>query len=241
MSVRLRPRLAGIAQMLRPFNLSSIADVGCDHGKLTAALLQGGIAEHVFASDISEESLMKARELIKKCGLEASVTFECASGLSYLSQGQAEAAVLAGMGGELIARLISESFMCCKSMKAIVMQPMRGVEELRLYLYTNGFSVFDERIIYDAGRYYQLIAAKPGIMTFPPNFPQDCYNYGPLSLEKRDPLLYKLLNRDLDGVRKRIAQAAQKGVELPALRAEEAQITCLLGLYEKGCGYNEEE
>lgn len=225
--------------MLEPLNISTVADVGCDHGKLTAALLQGDVVKHVYASDISEESIAKARKLISKCGLEANVTFNQASGFSHLSQGDAEAAVLAGMGGELIARLISDK--CAQSMKAIIMQPMRGEKEVRHYLYTNGFAIYDEQIVYDAGRYYQLIAAKPGIMTFPPNFPQDCCNYGAISFARRDPLLLKLLNRDLNGLRKRIDQALQRGVELPALRDEEAQITYLLGLYKKGCYHNEKE
>lgn len=241
MSVQLRARLAGIARILQPLELSTVADVGCDHGKLTVALLQSGIAKRVFASDISEKSLAKARELVLKCGLEDYVTFNCASGLSHLSSGQAEAIVFAGMGGELIARLIAESYSYAQSAKTIVMQPMRGVKELRCYLYKNGFTVFDERIIYDAGRYYQLIAAKPGNMTFPAEFPLDCYNYGIISFKKRDPLLPKLLNHDLKGLKKQIDQASQKGIRLAALCDEASQIVDLLRLYEKGCGHNEEK
>lgn len=227
MPVHLRPRLAAVEQMLSMLNVSCVADVGCDHGKLTASLLQNGIAKHVYASDISAKSIAKAETLIEKCALLDQVTFDCSCGLSHLAAEQIDAVVIAGMGGELIARLIDESYETARSC-AIVMQPMRGTEELRQYLFSNGFAIFDEKIMYDAGRYYQIIAARAGKMEFPLGFRTDCYKYGVVSFIKHDPLLPDLLANDLKGLRKQVEQALDKKVTLSKLSTEIANIEALL-------------
>ena len=53
-SVSLHPRLEAAAALLG--KTSVLADIGCDHGRFSAAILQRGIAEKVIASDISQKS-----------------------------------------------------------------------------------------------------------------------------------------------------------------------------------------
>lgn len=42
------------------------ADIGCDHGILSEYIISSGKAKKVLASDISENSLAKAKERCKK-------------------------------------------------------------------------------------------------------------------------------------------------------------------------------
>ena len=65
--IRLRPRLQAAADMINGSHRA--ADIGCDHGRLSVALLQQGRADRVIASDISAPSLQKATELAALCGL----------------------------------------------------------------------------------------------------------------------------------------------------------------------------
>lgn len=60
-SVSLHPRLEAAAALLG--KTSVLADIGCDHGRFSAAMLQRGIAEKVIASDISAPSLKKPNSL----------------------------------------------------------------------------------------------------------------------------------------------------------------------------------
>ena len=68
-SVSLHPRLEAAAALLG--KTSVLADIGCDHGRFSAAMLQRGIAEKVIASDISAPSLKKAEQLANVCGLSS--------------------------------------------------------------------------------------------------------------------------------------------------------------------------
>ncbi|MBQ3131865.1 MAG: SAM-dependent methyltransferase [Clostridia bacterium] len=194
------------------------ADIGCDHGRLSVALLQQGRAKQVTASDISEPSLEKARLLAQKCSLSDKMHTVVSDGISHLSIGCADAIIIAGMGGELIARILSAAPDVAHSTDAIVMQPMRGVEELRRFLRENSFRIVDERLVLDAGRIYQIISAAPGEPgAIPPWFPQDEYSLGYMMFERGDPLLLPLLEQYKAGHMRRLAQAERKGVSPEAL------------------------
>ncbi|MEL7603831.1 MAG: class I SAM-dependent methyltransferase, partial [Bacillota bacterium] len=86
----------------------TVADIGCDHGKVAVSLVKGGKAQRAVCGDISGKSLDKARKLVNASGLSASVVLREGSGLSVLTAGEADVAVIAGMGGELIVRLLDE-------------------------------------------------------------------------------------------------------------------------------------
>ena len=60
--IALDPRLSMIARMVGA--CECCADIGCDHGRLGAFLLQSGQCRRVQLTDISEPSLDKAKRLI---------------------------------------------------------------------------------------------------------------------------------------------------------------------------------
>ena len=103
--ITLDPRLSVIAELVG--ECESYADIGCDHGRLGAFLLQTGRMERAQLTDVSAESLQKARRLIGLLGLSDRVDFRVGDGARALEE-PPEVAVIAGMGGALIARLVRE-------------------------------------------------------------------------------------------------------------------------------------
>ena len=103
MRVHLRPRLEAVAAMVQ--GSDTLADVGCDHGRLTVSLLQRNMIQRALALDISAPSLDKARALAERCGLGSKIELRLSNGLLGLNAGEADAVVLSGMGGLLIARV----------------------------------------------------------------------------------------------------------------------------------------
>jgi len=85
--VRLGPRLQAAANMI--CRAGTVLDVGCDHGKLAAALLAQGRAARVIAMDISAPSLEKARLLAARHGLEGRMETRLSDGLSAAAPGEA--------------------------------------------------------------------------------------------------------------------------------------------------------
>lgn len=232
MQVHLRPRLVAAASFLR--GAGTVADIGCDHGRLSVALLQQAIVSRVIASDISADSLLKGRMLAERCRIEeAQLSFVLSDGLSHLVPGEADAIVLAGMGGELIARLLEAGSATAHAAERIVMQPMGGTLELRRFLLQNGFRITDEKYVLDAGRYYQLILAAPGPGQ-PAELPQDALlEFGPVAFAKRDPLLRAALTRCRDGRLRRMQKAEKNGALPPQLAHELQGVQELLDILDK--------
>ncbi|MBQ5992485.1 MAG: SAM-dependent methyltransferase [Clostridia bacterium] len=187
--VHITPRLAAAADMLKGYE--TVADVGCDHGRLTAALLQQNCCSKVIASDISEPSLEKARDLIVHIGLADRVSFRVGDGCSVLKPGECDAIAMLGMGGTLMCRILEACSVPLAGAKALVLQPMRAQDEIREYLCRGGYRITDDRVVSDRGRLYQVFKAETGGMPdmLPDGFPEGFFDVGYRAFETGDPLL----------------------------------------------------
>lgn len=154
----LDPRLSEIAAMVG--SCERYADIGCDHGRLGAYLLQTGRVQRAQLTDISEDSLLKARRLIALLGLNDRVDFRVGDGAKALAE-TPEVTVIAGMGGALIARIV-EAGRAQLGASRLIMQPNVAAFELRKTLARLGYAITDERVAPDGRRNYVIIAAEPG-------------------------------------------------------------------------------
>lgn len=218
-SVHLRPRLEAAAALTG--RAGTVADIGCDHGRLGIGLLQSGRAERIIASDCSEASLAKARRLAAHVGLAESVQTRLGSGLSVLREGEAEAIAICGMGGQLIARLLEEAAIPLMGAARVVCQPMRGVEELRQFLWENGYRVVGERVVLEQRRYYQVFSAEAGREgVLPAGWPEGCFLAGPKAVN--EPLFPDMIRHMLAGCKKRLSGAAGTAGEARVLERQNA-------------------
>ncbi|MBQ9833113.1 MAG: SAM-dependent methyltransferase [Clostridia bacterium] len=230
--VALRPRLNSVISMMHSSRVT--ADIGCDHGRLSVALCQMGISEKVIASDISEPSLQKAHLLVEKCSLSGRITLCVSDGLSHLSEADnIDTIIIAGMGGELIASLLDKGEAVAKKAERIILQPMGGIEELRIFIFENGYTIFDEQLVFDANRYYQIIGIKPSNGEESPvfeGFPKDYWGIGSKLFEKNDPLLGAFLDKRRNMLNKELYAAQKNGCEPQRLLWELDKVSTLLSL-----------
>lgn len=190
-----------------------IIDIGADHAILCAHAVLDGKAKHATAADISAASLEKAHAFDDISALEGKIDLIVSDGFDniVLPEGSFNA-VIAGMGGELIAKILSKGIDKAKSAYGIAMQPMGGARELRAYLYSNGFYIDDERIIKESGRYYQLIKAHYDGKARP--LPSDALlEFGAVAFFKREAELEGLLERVCNVRRKKLMQAKENDSE----------------------------
>lgn len=156
--ISLDPRLSMIARLVG--QCQCCADIGCDHGRLGAFLLQSGQCRRVVLSDISEPSLKKARALIDRLGLDERAAFCVANGVPEVQQ-LPQAVVIAGMGGATIAHILREGRERLGDAR-LVLQPNVAAPQLRAALSECGYAIEDERIVRDGRRCYVILTAKPG-------------------------------------------------------------------------------
>ena len=99
---RLDARLAAAYDFVRPGHAA--ADIGCDHGKLSAALAGSGRCPLVLACDLRPGPLEKARVTCAPYGDK--VQCRLGSGLSVLEPGEVDDIIIAGMGAETIIEIL---------------------------------------------------------------------------------------------------------------------------------------
>ena len=138
------------------------ADVGCDHGYLTAYLLEACPQLTALACDVSAPSLDKARRLIQRRGLEGRVRFAVADGLAAIDA-PVDAIVLAGMGAETILSIVRAG-RARIGQAALIVQANTDLPLLRAELAAMGFAAGREVFVQAAGRRYVTMcmrAAQP--------------------------------------------------------------------------------
>lgn len=203
LSLRLETALKMLDGLHRP------ADIGCDHGYLSAALLERKGCEKVAACDISQPSLEKARRLGEKRGLLECMEFYHGSGLKVLTPGDWDGAAILGMGGELIASILEEGAEVAQRMERLVLQPMGGEEELRRYLFEHCYHVREDVIVREGWRYYQMLCVSPDKVqdAWPEGFPEDFFSVGYRGYEQKDPLLGEYCQKRIAQRDKRLLSA----------------------------------
>ena len=148
-------RLVADADLLgRNAPFRCVADVGCDHGYVSMYLVMRGIAERAIAMDVRKGPLSAARANVSEFGLEDKVELRISDGLLSLAPGQADALVIAGMGGRLMISILEAADTEGLGIKMGVLQPQSDLRQFREYVRKRGYEITDERIVFEDGKYY---------------------------------------------------------------------------------------
>ncbi len=135
----------------------TFADIGCDHGYLTKAMLEGKKCENAIISDVSAKCLKKAEELLGDYIEKGVVKSVVSDGFDKV-QG-ADLALIAGMGGEEISHILKEA----KELPInLVLQPMKNVDKVRLCAVSVGYKIIKDFVFFAGGKYYDLIVLQKG-------------------------------------------------------------------------------
>lgn len=190
--IKLSKRLSAAAELCREG--SFIADVGTDHAYLPIYLAKKGRIRGGVVSDINRGPIERARSHIAEAELGSVLTPLLCDGLSglegYLQNCPADIFIL-GMGGELIARIISDAPFVKKQGIRLILQPMTHPELLRKFLLENGFRITEERLVSEEKIYQLLSTEYTGEIT---EYSQIELMFGRLNIEHRPPLLSELLS-----------------------------------------------
>lgn len=152
MSITLTPRLSAVASLVKGGGI--IADIGTDHGYLPIYLLQNGSVKGAIAADIGKEPLKNAERSVRQYELTDKIKLRLSDGLREFSPDDADEIIFAGMGGTLIAEKLAETPWIKNENIHFVFQPQSRAEDLRQFLYENGFSICQEIATHEARRVY---------------------------------------------------------------------------------------
>jgi len=188
--LRLSKRLAAIARFVPPGK--TVADIGTDHALLPVYLVQSGRSQRVIATEIREQPWRRACLSVQIHGLENKIDVRLGNGLKGLAVGEAQVAVVAGMGGKTISQVLDAVPEVLKHLERLILQPMNDAGALRFWLVNHGWRLQEEAIAEEEGRLYVIIIAEPGRETT--NDPL-LIEIGPRLAQGKDPLSIAYLNK----------------------------------------------
>ncbi len=226
--MRLSKRLRTVAGMVP--ECRAVADVGCDHGYLGVWLLREGIAGYAYEMDVRPGPLAKAAESIRFFHMQERAETILSDGLIELMPGAAEVIVMAGMGGELMTRLLTEGAEQTASAECLVLQPQSDPAMVRRRVYEEGFRIEREECVFEDEKYYVAMKAvrnNPADREAP--YTETEYRYGrclpaakdvtylaylTAECEKKVAMVERLLAADTAAAEERLATAAAELSEL---------------------------
>jgi len=208
----LSPRLRTIADLVRPG--ARLADIGTDHARLPVWLIRQGVISRAIATDLRPGPLERARQTAARCALEGQIDFRLGDGLQTLSgPEEADTLVVAGMGGETIAAILSGAPWLASPAAhtcRLLLQPMSGADALRRWLGRNGFAIRREVLCQEERTLYVILWVERGEM--PPLTPAQCWAGRQCADALRGVLLDRLIRRAelaLDGIRQSVRPSDQ--------------------------------
>lgn len=242
----------------------TVYDVGCDHAHVPIRLLQTGCYRRAIGMDVIAGPLGKAAANLALYGMEDRVQLRLSDGLDACIAGEADTLIVTGMGGTLMEEILLRQPEKTASFRALVLGPQSDPEKVRSALRRLGFTITEEELIFEDGKYYPVIRSeaapdsagertgdknipekspvlyrKPAAADpakertgdrntpelFAPDIPAQVRLqaedlFGPVLLQRRDPVLLEFLRRRtavLEKILRSIRQAAGDTDKDPAL------------------------
>ena len=160
MKLPISKRLLCCASMVQPG--SRVADIGTDHGYLGIYLLQSGAARHVIACDLRKDPLENARRNAKLFGVDGEMKLRLSDGLEKILPDEVDTVVMAGMGGDLIQKILSQCPWRKREGLQFILQPQSAGNVLRRWLCEDGFEIRREEPVQDGHFLYTVMDIRQG-------------------------------------------------------------------------------
>lgn len=197
-----------------------VADVGTDHGFVPIRLLELGKAERAIAMDVRKGPLERAKEHIARYGMESQIETRLGDGLEKLQPGEADTVIIAGMGGELMLRILRDGSHVRESIRCFILSPQSELSVFRHGLESLGLAIMEETMVEEDGKYYTVMRVEPGKMHYKEEYR---YCYGDCLIRQNSPVLREFLKREALQYREIAAQLSQQQGAGAGARLEEIE------------------
>ena len=178
--MQLSKRLTALAELVTAGN--RLADVGTDHGYVPISLLEQKKIPSAIAMDINRGPLERAHEHILQYGYDNYIETRLSDGLHELQAGEADTVLIAGMGGDLMRRILENGKDVLASVQELILQPQSEIAKVRLWLTEHEWNVVCEDIVLDEGKYYPMMRAVHGAEEM--SYSLVDYRFGKLAVQK---------------------------------------------------------
>lgn len=195
-------RLKLISHMVPECNI--VSDIGTDHAYIPIYLVNNKKCKRAIASDIRPGPINIAKANIEEYGLSANIETRVGNGIDTIEDHEVDVIIIAGMGGVIIKDILERGIDKAKKANALILQPMTAVEVLHEWLCSNGFEVYDEKLVREENKIYDVIAARWTGKILSKDILY--YYIGEKLFENKDPLLKIHIQNKINQLDKIISQ-----------------------------------
>lgn len=217
--MKLSKRLMNVAEFVSEG--LTVADVGTDHGFIPIYLVESGKNQHIIALDINKGPIQRAQAHIKEAGYENHIETRISDGLQKISPGEVESIIIAGMGGELIIRILDSGKEVLAQVQELVLSPHSEISLVRTYLLENDYQIIREKMLIDDGKYYTIIKAIHGRSK---KYTDLQIKYGLQLIENKDETLKKYLLKEKSQKQQILANLQENITENTWIRKNQVQL-----------------
>lgn len=161
MSARLDLVYEHIKNARKGLGAGRVVDVGSDHGLTAISCLESNVATSAVCTDINEGPAKICRANLDCAGYKDKAAVVVTDGLDGVKLEANDIIVISGLGGlntiDILKRTFSKTDLPDKKTLALVLQPQKTIEELRLFLRDEGFAITDETAVKDQGFHYVVM------------------------------------------------------------------------------------
>lgn len=156
--IQLSKRLQYVADFITPDYV--LADIGTDHGFVPIYQVICKGTPKAYAMDINKGPLERAQEHIADAGLEGKIETRLSDGMHELQKDEAESILIAGMGGALMVKILTEGAHALENVKELILSPHTEADLVRCFIRDSHFVIDREGMVFDSGKYYVVIHAR---------------------------------------------------------------------------------
>jgi tRNA (adenine22-N1)-methyltransferase len=216
-------RLNEIAKMVKKGVRA--ADIGTDHALLPILLIQNNICRKVYACDIAPGPLQAAKDNIAKAGLSSYIETIRSDGLQNVPE-DADACIIAGMGGMNAIEIMNHAAERIAQMKQIIIEVNRDTYKIREWISEHQYTIEDEIYINDRHHDYTVTSFVPKS--------HDPYSraeliLGPILIKKKDPAYLSYCLKQKKKIEKILADICR----LKADQSSNDELQCNLKIYKE--------
>lgn len=204
--IQLSPRLKKVADWLP--QLGRFADIGSDHAYLPIYMVLKYPQVTAIVGEVVQGPFRAATQSVGRFGVSDRVECRLGNGLQVLQPHEVQCVSICGMGGGTIVEILNQSPEIVGNLKEMILQPNTHAQVVRKWAEENGYFIFQEDLIEDAGLLYEVLFLQKGVS--PKMSPLDL-RFGPLNQANRHPLLPILLNEELKRIERVLIQLGEAG------------------------------
>lgn len=209
--IEITKRMKLIANTVTKGNV--VADIGCDHGYVSIYLIKQDISPKVIAMDLREGPLKKAKTNTRQSNdkkVIENIEFRISNGFEKLKPKEVDTAIIAGMGGGLICKIIKDGEKVVRELKELIISPQSEIADVRHFLHDNGYRIVSQWMIKDDGKFYTVIKVVNGKDI---DYTEIEYKYGKKLIDEKNQILREYLEWDKKRLEKVAASIENKDGE----------------------------